>query len=110
MDARAGPILLLTPIAIVVAGYLLAWRGKSAELRRTGNWIVASATGLVALFGSWWALGLSIGIWALDGSSSGPRTIVEVLLALVAEIVVFFFPFGAWYLFARFAKLALKKN
>ncbi len=109
MDERAGPILLLTPIVIVVAGYMLAWRGKSAGLRKGGNLVVAAILGLVALFGSWWGLGMTIGIWALDGSGAGPHTTGEVLLALVAEIFVFIFPLGAWYLCARFAKTSLKK-
>jgi hypothetical protein len=66
--------------------------------------VVAAALGLVALFGSWWGLGMTIGIWGLDGSGAGPHTIGEVLLALVAEIFVSFFPLGAWYLCVRFAK------
>jgi len=109
MDERAAPFLPLTPILIVVAGYLLAWRGKSAGLRKKGNLVVAAILGLVALFGSWWGLGMTIGIWALDGSGAGPHTTGEVLLALVAEIFVFIFPLGAWYLCARFAKTSLKK-
>jgi len=109
MDERAGPILLLIPIVFVVAGYLLAWRGKSPRLRKSGNLMAATIMGLVALLGSWWALGMTIGIWALDGSGAGPQTTGEILLALVAEIFVFFFPFGAWYLSVRFAKSSLKK-
>jgi hypothetical protein len=109
MDERAGPILLLTPILIVIVAYFLAWRSKSAGLRKGGNLVVAAILGLVALFGSWWGLGMTIGIWALDGSGAGPHTTSEVLLALVAEIFVFLFPLGAWSLCVRFAKTSLKK-
>jgi hypothetical protein len=108
MDERAGPILLLIPIVFVAVGYLLAWRGKSPKLRKSGNLMAATTMGLVALLGSWWALGMTIGIWGLDGNGAGPHTIGEVLLALVAEIFVFFFPLGAWYLCVRFAKSSLK--
>jgi len=109
MDERAGPILILTPILIVIAAYFLAWRSKSPGLRKGGNWALATILGLVALFGSWWGLGMTIGIWALDGSGAGPHTTSEVLLALAAEIFVVFFPLGAWYLCARFTKASLKK-
>lgn len=54
MDDRGGLILLFIPILIVVAGYLMAWRGKSAELRKAGNLMVAAIVGPVALFGPWW--------------------------------------------------------
>ena len=56
-------ILLLTPILIVVTGYFLAWRGKNTEVRKAGYLIVAAIMGLVALFGSWWALGMIYGIF-----------------------------------------------
>ena len=108
MDERAGPILILTPI--LIAAYFLAWRSKSPGLRKAGNLAVAGILGLVALFGSWWGLGMTIGIWALDGSGQGPHTTSEVLLAVVAELFVFFFPLGAWYLCVRFAKSSLKKS
>ncbi len=109
MDERAAPILLLTPTMIVVVGYFLAWRGNSAGLRKGGNMVVTAILGLVALFGSWWGLGMTIGIWALDGSGAGPHTTGEILLALVGEIFVLIFPIGAWYLCARFARTSLKK-
>ena len=110
MDERAGPILLLIPFVLVVAGYLLAWRGTSPKLRKSGNLIAATVMGFIALFGSWWALGMTIGIWPLDGSGAGPHTTGEVLLALVAEISSLIVPLGAWYLCARFAKTVLKKS
>jgi hypothetical protein len=110
MDERVGPILLLIPIVLVVAGYLLAWRGKSPKLRKSGNLMTATIMGLVAVFGSWWALGMTIGIWGLDGSGTGPHTTGEVLIALVAEIFVFIFPLGAWYLCVRFAKTVPRKD
>ena len=110
MDERLGPILLLAPIVVVVAGYMVAWRGKSTGLRKGGNLVVAAILGLVALFGSWWGLGTTIGIWALDGNGAGPHTVGEVLLALAAEIFVFLFPFGAWYLCVRFAKAVFRQD
>jgi hypothetical protein len=108
MDERAAPFLLLTPVLLVIAGYLLAWRGKSRKTRKFGNLMAAGILGLVALFGSWWTLGMTIGLWALDGSSTGPRKISEVLLALVAEFFLCLFPAGAWYMCAKFAKSSLR--
>jgi hypothetical protein len=110
MDERVGPILLLTPVVIVVAGYMLTWRGKEPRLRKSGSLAAAAIMGIVALFGSWWALGMTVGIWALDRSGAGPHTTGEVLLALVAEILVLLFPLGAWYLCVRFAKTPFKKS
>jgi hypothetical protein len=110
MDERAGPILILAPTLIVIAAYFLAWRSKSAGLRKGGNWAVAAILGLVALFGSWWGLGMTIGIWALDGSGAGPRTTGEILSALGLEIFVLIFPVGAWYFCVRFAKGSFKKS
>jgi hypothetical protein len=110
MDERAGPVLLLSPVLLVVAGYLLAWRAKSPRVRKFGNLISATVLGLVALFGSWWALGMTVGLWALDGSSTGPQKVSEVLIALVAEFFLFLFPAGAWYMCARFARMALNSD
>jgi hypothetical protein len=95
---------------IVVAGYVLAWRGKSPKLRKSGNLMMTTIMGLVAVLGSWWALGMTIGIWSLDGRGARPKTTGEILLALAAEILVFIFPFGALYLCARFAKRALRRD
>jgi len=56
MDERAGPVLLLIPIVSVVAGYLLAWRGKSLKLRKSGNLIAATVMVsllFLALGGGW---------------------------------------------------------
>jgi hypothetical protein len=102
MDERAGPILILASILIVIVGYFRAWCRKSPVLRKGGIGAVTAILGLVALFASWWGLGMTIGIWALDGSGAGPHTSGEVLFAVVAEILVFFFPLGAWYLCVRF--------
>src|SRR5947207_1783811 len=110
MDERAGPILLLTPIVIVVVGYSLAWRGKGPRLRKSGSLAASAALGIVALFGSWWALGMTIGIWALDGSGAGPQTTGEILLALAFEIFVLIFPLGAWYFCIRIAKTVSRKD
>jgi hypothetical protein len=110
MDDRAGSILILAPILIVIAAYFLAWRGKNAGLRRGGNWAVTGILGLVALFGSWWALGMTIGIWSFDGSGAGPRTTGEILSALGLETFVLIFPLGAWYFCVRFAKSSFKKS
>jgi hypothetical protein len=110
MDERAGPVLLLIPIVSVVAGYLLAWRGKSLKLRKSGNLIAATVMGLVALFGSWWGLGMTIGIWSPDGSAAGPQTTGEILSALAFEILVLIFPIGAWYLCVRFAKAVFRQD
>jgi len=103
MDERAGPILLLIPIVLVVAGYLLAWPGKSPKLRKSGKLMAATIMGLVALFGSWWALGVTIG-------GAGLQTTREIPLALAFETFVLIFPFGVWYLCVRFAKTALWKD
>ena len=110
MDERAAPILLLSPVLLVVAGYLLAWRAKSPRVKKFGNLMSAAVLGLVALFGSWWALGMTIGLWALDGSSTGPQKISEVLIALAAEFFLLLFPAGAWYMCARFARMALSSG
>ncbi len=77
MDERAGPILLSLPIVFVVTGYLLAWRGKSLKLGKSGNLVAVTIMGLVALFSSWWALGMTIGIWSLDGGGAVPKQQVK---------------------------------
>jgi len=71
--------------------------------------VAVTIMSLVALFSSWWALGMTIGIWSLDGGGAGPPTTGEILLALAFEIFVLIFPFGTWYFCVRFAKTALQK-
>jgi hypothetical protein len=110
MDPEYALPLVLIPIALVVAGFLIARRGRSSKERKSGNLMAAATMGLVALFASWWALGMTIGIWSLDGSSVSPHTFGEILLALALEVFVCMFPLGAWYFCARFAKTALKGN
>jgi len=110
MDSSAGPILLLAPIVIVIVAYLLAWRGKSLKVRKFANLALAVVVGLVALFGSWWALGMTIGIWGLDGSGMRPHTVGDILLALVLEILLCIFPAGLWYFCSRFVKAVLRTD
>ena len=110
MDSEYALPLVLIPIVLVVAGFVIARGGKSSKVRKSGNLMAAATTGLVALFASWWALGMTIGIWSLDGRGVGPHTPREILLALAAEIFVCMFPLGAWYFCARFAKTALRGN
>jgi len=110
MDPVYALPLLLIPILIVVAVYVLAWRGKSSRSRKSGHAIAATAMGLIAIFGSWWALGMTIGIWSVDGSGHGPSKIGEILLALGLEIFVLLFPFCGWYFCIRFAKAVSKAN
>jgi hypothetical protein len=106
MDAEYAIPMVLTPIAVVVAGFVMARRGRTSKVRKFGNWMSATSMAFVALFASWWALGMTIGIWSLDGSGRGPHTAHEVLLAGAAEIFICAFPFGAWHFCARFAKSA----
>lgn len=110
MDERAGPILLLTPILIVVAGYLLAWRSKHAGRRKAGNLMVATVAGPVGLFASWWALGMTYGLLFDSHSEGSSLTVGEFLLGLGALGFFLIWPVGAWYLCVRFSKMALRKD
>jgi hypothetical protein len=110
MDKSAVPMLLLIPIVIVVLGYVLAWRGKSAERRRAGNLMVSAITGLIALFGSWWALGMTYGLLSDSHSEGGSLTVDVFFLALGVLGFVLIWPVGAWYLCIRFGKMALGKD
>jgi hypothetical protein len=110
MDERAVPILLLTPILMAIAGYFLAWRSKSAECRKVGNLIVAAVTGLVGLFASWWALGMTYGLLFDSHSEESSLTVGEFLFGLGAVGFILIWPVGALYLCVRFAKMALRKD
>ena len=110
MDESAFPILLLIPIVIVVVGNVLAWRGKSAEHRRAGNLMVSAITGLVALFGSWWALGMTYGLLFDSHDEGSSLTVGEVFLGLGTLGFILIWPVGAWYLCIRFARMASRKD
>ncbi|HXJ45483.1 MAG TPA: hypothetical protein VNK47_02320 [Candidatus Dormibacteraeota bacterium] len=105
MDESWVPVLVLTPIATLVVAYFLAWRSKSAKLRKSGTRLLAIALGLVALFSSWWALGMTALVW-----SGGELKLRDIPPRLILEIVVLVFPFGLWYLCVRYAKLAAKSD
>ena len=110
MDERWALPLLLTPVAVVVAAYLLAWRGRKAEIRKFGAGILAAFCGLVALFGSWWALGMTYGIWFDYGSVLASPRPTEVLLAVVVEAFILLLPSVMWYLCVRYARIAAKQH
>ena len=109
MDASYGPILLLAPILLVVAGYLLAWRSRSASLRSSGLWLVAAIIALVALFSSWWTLAMLYGVLFDSAPGEGRLTIAEILMSIAAVAFLLILPIGAWYLAIRFAKAAARK-
>jgi hypothetical protein len=110
MDERWGFPLLLTPIAIFVVGYALAWRGRNARLRKAGSGVIAAVCGLVALFASWWALGMTDGVWFSPETDRTHLTFGGVLLGLALEAFILFFPTGLWYLCIRFVRITLRRD
>jgi len=106
MDEHWAPVLLFGPIVAVVFIYLLAWRGRSAQVRRAGAKMLAIVCGLAALFGSLWALGMTFAAWSGGESFS----FTSFALRLVAECIVLFFPAGLWYLCAKYASQAANQE
>jgi len=97
-------IFLFAPTAIFVAVYILAWRVGITSVRKVTARMLAINCGVAALFGSWWAFGMSLVIWLAEM----PQWEISFLVPrALLEIVVLSFPAGLWYLCARFARLAL---
>jgi len=97
-------IFLFAPTAIFAAIYILAWRVGRTGVRKETARMLAINCGVTALFGSWWAFGMSLVIWLAEM----PQWEISFLVPrALLEIVVLSFPTGLWYLCARFVRLAL---
>jgi hypothetical protein len=97
-------IFLFAPIAIFAAVYILAWRVGRTSARKATARMLTIICGVTALFGSWWAFGMSLVIWLVEM----PQWEISFLVPrALLEIVVLSFPGGLWYLCVRFARLAL---
>lgn len=107
MDERWAPVLLFGPVVIVVIAYLFAWRSKSTKLRKSGSKVLAAIVGFIGLFASWWALGMTMAVWSEDGSK---WTFWGVLLRLLLEMVILFFPACLWYLCIGYGTTAEKQQ
>jgi hypothetical protein len=100
-------IFLFAPTAIFVTVYILAWRVGRTSVRKATTKMLAIICGVVALFGSWWAFGMSLVIWL---PAEPPLAISFFVLRALLEIIVLSFPAGLWYLCARFARLTLTSS
>jgi hypothetical protein len=88
-------------LVAVIVGYLLAWRFKRTLLRTITSMILAAVTGFVGLVMLWWLIGAVMPFPPPDGLSS----IWEPLTFLVIFSVL---PFSAFYISAKFIRLARK--
>jgi hypothetical protein len=97
-------LFLVAPLTIFVSVYILVWRVERTSVRKETARMLAIICGSVALFGSWWAFGMSLAIWLAEM----PQWEISFLVPrALLEIVVLSFPAGLWYLCARFVRLAL---
>jgi RsiW-degrading membrane proteinase PrsW (M82 family) len=104
-------LLLIVPFAVLISGYLLAWRAKRAKLRKVGSWSVAVVSGLVGLFASRWALATLYGLAGdIRRSGSSSWRISDVLEGLLVLGIVLILPAGALHISYRFIKISLRIN
>jgi hypothetical protein len=54
VDRSTEILILISPIAIVLGAYLIAWRGRSLLLRKAAALIVASISALFGWIGTFW--------------------------------------------------------
>ncbi len=87
-------------LVAVIVGYLLASRSKRTLLRTIGSMIVATIAGFVGLVMLWWLIGFVMPFPPPDVSS-----VWEPLIFLAIFSVL---PFGAFYISAKFIRLATK--
>ncbi len=87
-------------LVAVIVGYLLASRSKRTLLRTIGSMMVAAIAGFVGLVMLWWLIGFVMPFPPPDVSS-----VWEPLIFLAIFSVL---PFGAFYISAKFIRLATK--
>jgi hypothetical protein len=97
VDRSTEILILISPIAIVIVAYLIAWRGKNLSLRKAAALIVAS---LSALFG--WVGTFRYALPTLKDSHDAFGAICMVLIWAAC--------IGAWAIALRSAYFAVCGN
>ena len=99
--------VVLTPIVISIAGFFLA-RRRDTKGKVAGNLLAGMVCGVAALFASWWALGMSVGV--LSAFRHDSMSLAEILAMVGVEAMVLFFPFVLWYLCSRCLRRARQEE
>jgi hypothetical protein len=103
-NSRSGKLLAESifggSLVAIIVGYLLASRSKRTLLRTIGSMMVAAIAGFVGLVMLWWVFGFVMPFPPPDVSS-----VWEELTFLAIFSVL---PFGAFYISAKFIRLATK--
>jgi hypothetical protein len=92
-------LVLLGVLAIVVLGYLAAWRGKNSGVRRSGSAVVGVCAGLAAILAS---------AYAVSGLGDFIDNRIPFLQTLLGEIIMSAIAIALWNFAYRSATFAAR--
>ena len=102
MDKLEAWLVLVTVFALLVGGYMLAWRSKRPLLRRLSSAVVAAVSGLAAFV-------CTVG-YAVPSLGDLHDAGVSLREAILGNLLVWSICLAAWFIFIRFAVIALRKR
>jgi len=95
-------LILLAILALVIGGYMLAWRSKRSPIRKSGSWAVAVVAAVAGLIGT-------VG-YAIPAFDDFHNPAVSFRAALIGNILIWAICLGAWTVAMRFAVRALRRR
>jgi hypothetical protein len=95
-------LILVSLMSVVVAGYLLAWRGKRSAVRKAASGLVAAVSGLAGIVG--------IAGYAIPALSDFRSSVDSFASAVIANVIIWGICLAAVVIAVRFAASALQKQ